>query len=627
MKMMKKTAFGAYSLVAGMLITLKYFFKPGITIQYPKKRRELPEGSRWLHTMTGMAGEGAASSCGSPGEMPPCMSACAANVASRDYIRLAAQGRFAESLALVREDIALPSVCGRVCTRPCETACKRNDFGDPIAINTIKRYVADYELRSHDKIPISKMEDNGKRVAVIGAGPAGLSAAFFLARFGYRVTIFEALPVAGGFLYIGIPSYRLPREILGAEVQAIVDLGVEIRYNTKVDSLDELFADGFEAVFIGVGALEEFELDIQGEELQGVYGGETFLKELALGSDVSKAKHVVVVGGGNTAIDCARSSMRLGAKSVTVLYRRTVAEMTAHHTEIEEAEEEGVEIRFLTAPKAVIGKRGAVCGIECLKMKLGERDASGRRRPIPIEGSEFIIEADRAITAIGRRPNLGWLENTGIEFTRRDTVQIDQATCATKRPGVYAGGDVVLGPGTATEAMGHGKKAALAIHAYLGGETQVSVLKKEEKMRSTLFEGGFVGEQPTTASSTKMPMEKLPAEERKHTFNEVEFGYTQEEAMQEAKRCLSCKLNYCVGCGYCRDVCPASCIEVGRIKLNHKEKIHYSLDLSKCMFCGFCVEVCPTTCLKMTKTYELASYDRTNMVLTKEDLLKGAKKR
>lgn len=627
MKMIKETASGAYSLVTGMLLTLKYLFKPAITIQYPKERRELPDRARWLHTMTGMAGEGAASSCMSSNEMPPCMSACAANVASRDYVRLAAQGRFAEALSLVREDIALPSVCGRVCTRPCEAACKRNDFGDPIAINAIKRFVAGYELRSHDKIPISKLENNGKRVAVIGAGPAGLSAAFFLARFGYSVTIFEALPVAGGYLYIGIPSYRLPREILGAEVQTIVDLGVEIRYNTKIDSLDKLFADGFQAIFIGVGALEEFKLDIPGEELKGVFPGETFLKELALGGKISKANHVVVVGGGNTALDCARSSMRLGAKDVTILYRRTVAEMTAHHIEIEEAEEEGVEIKFLSAPRAINGRNGVVTNIECLKMKLGERDASGRRRPIPIEGSEFIIAADRVITAIGRRPNLKWLENTGIEFSRTGTIKIDQKTCATKLPRVYAGGDVVLGPGTATEAMAHGKKAALAIHEYLGGRAeQVSVLKKEERMRSTLFDGGFVGEQPTTTSRTKMPMKKLPAEECKHNFNEVELGYTQEEAMQEAKRCLSCKLNYCVGCGYCRDVCPASCIEVGRIKLDHAEKIHYSLDLSKCMFCGFCVEVCPTNCLKMTKTYELASYDRLKMVLTKEDLLKGAKR-
>lgn len=630
MKIIKKTTFGAYSLVTGMLLTLKYLFKPSITVQYPKERRELPDRSRWLHTMTGMAGESAVSRCNLSNEMPPCMSACAANVASRDYVRLVAQGKFAESLALVREDIALPSICGRVCTRPCETACKRNDFGDPIAIDALKRFVAEFELRSHDKIPISKLPDNGKRVAIVGAGPAGLSAAFFLARFGYRVTIFEALPVAGGFLYIGIPSYRLPREVLDSEVQTIVDLGVEIKYNTKIDSLDKLFADGFEAVFLGVGALEEFKLDVPGEEFKGVYPGETFLKELALGGKIPKANHVVIVGGGNTAVDCARSSMRLGAKSVTILYRRTIAEMTAHHTEIEDAEEEGVKIKFLSAPKAVIGKNGVVSAMECLKMKLGERDASGRRRPVPIEGSEFIIEADRVITAIGRRPNLKWLENIEIEFSRTGTIKIDPKTCATKRPGVYAGGDVVIGPGTATEAMGQGKKAALAIHEYLGGGTRLSilsVLKKEERMRSTLFEGGFVGEQPTTTSRTRITMKKLSAEERKRNFNEVELGYTQEEAMQEAKRCLSCKLNYCVGCGYCRDVCPAACIEVGRIKLDNTEKIQYSLDLSKCMFCGFCVEVCPTACLKMTKTYELASYDRTKMVLTKEDLLKGAKGR
>lgn len=625
--MIKKTTFGAYSLFTGMLITLKYIFKPAVTIQYPKERRELPDRSRWLHTMTGMAGEGAESSCHSFNDTPPCMAACAANVDSRDYVRLIAQGKFAESLALIRENIALPSICGRVCTMPCERACtRRNDLGDPIAIKALQRFVAEYELSSHDKIPIPKLEDNGKRVAVVGAGPAGLSAAFFLARFGYRVTVFEALPVAGGCLYVGIPAYRLPREILGAEVQTILDLGVEIKYNTNVDSIDKLFADGFQAVFIGVGALEGFKLNIPGEELKGVYPGETFLKDLATGSNIPKAKHVVVVGCGSTAINCARSSMRLGAKSVTILYRRARADLPVNPTEIEDTEEEGVKIKFISAPKAIIGKNGAVCAIECLSMKLGERDASGRRIPIPMDGSGFIIKADRVITAIGRKPNLKWLENTGIEFSGTDTIKVDLKTCATKRPGVYAGGDVALGPATATEAMAHGKKAALGIHEYLIGETQVSIRKKRERMRGAPSEGGLVGEQPTATLRTRIPIKKLPPKERKHNFNEIEFGYTQEEAVQEAKRCLSHKVNYCIGCGCCRNICPTGCIEVGRININHVKRIHYSLDLSKCLFCGFCVEVCPTACLKMTKTYEIASYDRTKMVLTKEDLLKGAKK-
>jgi NADPH-dependent glutamate synthase beta subunit-like oxidoreductase len=408
-------------------------------------------------------------------DMPVCQATCPVNLDIRGYVGLIADGRFEESLHRIRERLPFAGVIGRICPHPCEDACNRGRQDEPLSICKLKRFVADFEMaeRGAVKIPEKAHPRDGK-VAVVGAGPAGLSCAHDLAVAGYGVTVFEALPVAGGMLAVGIPAYRLPKDVLKREVDVVEALGVEIKTDTRIGrdfTIDDLFGQGFGAVFLGIGAWKSQKLRIEGEDAEGVVDGVEFLRDLNLGREVRTGVKVGVIGGGNVAMDSARSALRKGAGKVSILYRRTRQEMPANPEEIDAAEAEGIEIQYLVAPVEVLREGGRARGLRCTRMELGEPDASGRRRPVPVPGSEFDIELDMILPAIGQAADLSWIDSSsGIEATKAGTLSVDPDTMATTRPGVFAGGDAVTGPDIAIRAVAAGKRAAVAIDSYLKGK-------------------------------------------------------------------------------------------------------------------------------------------------------------
>jgi len=508
---------------------------------------------------------------------PPCKDACPAHIDVQGYVALIGQNKFGEALELIRRTIPFPGVIGRVCNHPCEAACNRGQYDQSISICSLKRFVADWETADGGQQatdaqppaasaqpaagdPQSLIPSPTHRVAVVGAGPAGLTAAHDLALKGYQVTIFEALPVAGGMLAVGIPDYRLPRAVLDAEIARIQALGVEIRLNAPVGqangpTLDELRRD-YDAVFAGIGAHQEMQLRIEGESLDGVIPGVVFLRESNLGRPPRIGKHVAVVGGGNVAIDAARSALRLGAETVTIVYRRSRAEMPASPWEIEDAEEEGIHLHFLANPIRVLGQDGHVAGLECVHMELGEPDASGRRRPVPVPGSEFMLDVDTVIPAIGQAPELSFMGDSAAErvgTTRRGTLDADPVTLATCLPGVFAGGDAVSGPATAIEAIAAGKRAAESIHRFLQGE---ELSRPDQSLAPVPLD------QVDLRRAKKRPraaMPKLAPEVRSADFREVELGLPEEQAVAEALRCLNCAV--CSECRQCVTACQPHAID------------------------------------------------------------------
>jgi homotetrameric NADPH-dependent glutamate synthase len=487
---------------------------------------------------------------------PPCKAACPGEIDVQGYVALISQGKFKEALSLIRRAIPLPSVCGRVCTHPCETECNRGEVDEPIAIASLKRFVADYELKVGAEEIQPAPRTRKERVAIIGSGPAGLTAAHNLLLMGYGVTIFEALPVAGGMLAVGIPDYRLPKKILATEIEAIQKLGAEIKLNTPVGkdglTLDNIQQEGYKATFIAAGAHSNVKLDIPGEDLDGVYPGVYFLRETNLGNKVKVGKRVAVIGGGNVAIDAARTALRLGATETYIIYRRSREEMPASEEEIVEAEHEGITINYLANPVKILGKKGKVVGIECIRMKLGEPDASGRRQPIPVENSEFTIDVDMVIPAIGQVPDLSFAAEGKFKATRRGTLEVDNRSLATNIPGVFAGGDIVLGPATVIQAIAAGKRAAIAIDSYLRGKS----LPPEKKPLPTVT----IDEVDVTNVEKKkravMPV--MPPNKRVKSFDEVNLGFSEEAAVEEANRCLNCAV--CSGCRECEKTCQAKAI-------------------------------------------------------------------
>ena len=407
-------------------------------------------------------------------ERPICEETCPIHLDIRGYVGLIADGKFKESLDLIRQKLPFPATIGRICPHPCEEKCNRGKVDASLCIRDLKRFVADNQNQRQTDESIPKPEASGKKVAVIGSGPAGLTCAHDLAWLGYGVTVFEALPVAGGMLAVGIPEYRLPRDILNAEIGAIKRLGVEIKTNVRIGEdilLDDLFQQGFEAVFISVGCHNSLTLGIPGEEAEGVVHGVNFLRDLHLGKETPVGKKVAVIGGGNVAMDAARSCLRLGAGKVSILYRRSRQEMPASDEEIEAALNEKINIEYLVAPAELIANNGKVAGLKCIRMRLGEADASGRRRPVTIEGSEFVLELDMLIPAIGQRAELSFLPgDENIEVNRWGAIAANPNSLATSREGVFAGGDCVTGPWIAIEAISAGKKAALSIDEYLRGK-------------------------------------------------------------------------------------------------------------------------------------------------------------
>ena len=409
-------------------------------------------------------------------ETPICVETCPAHVDVRTYVGLIADGKYAEAVEVVRRTNPLPAICGRVCNHPCESACNRGKQDEPIAIDALKRFASDFELdlRKRGKLPLPKATPKkpNSRVAVVGAGPAGLTVAYDLALKGRECTIFEAAPVPGGMVWLGIPEYRLPRDIIQSDVEYIKALGVELKLNSPIDkkhTIDDLFKEGFRAVFLGIGAHKGLKLGVPGEEeLAGVLDCVVFLRRVNLGDTAKPGKKVIVIGGGNSAIDSARTALRVGADEVSILYRRSRREMPANPWEIEEAEREGVKIHYLAAPVKMIGENGRVARMLCTKMKLGKLDASGRRSPIPMECSEFEIENDCVVPAISQEPDLAFLhEGHGLKISKWNSFVVDERTMATNRPGVFAAGDSVTGPATVIQAIAAAHAAADSMDKYL----------------------------------------------------------------------------------------------------------------------------------------------------------------
>ncbi|MBU2598306.1 MAG: FAD-dependent oxidoreductase, partial [Actinobacteria bacterium] len=467
-----------------------------------------------------------------------CENACPANVDVPSYVTLIAAGRYKEALDIHRKRNPFPAICGRVCPAFCEDKCKRGDVDEPIAIRALKRFMSDHEME-HPWNPKTIEEPKEEKVAIIGSGPAGLSAAYRLATWGYKVTIFEALPVVGGMMMVGIPDYRLPKDIINFEVDAIRRLGVEIKLNSPIGNdmtLNDLIDHGYSAIIVAVGAQKSMKLRIPGEELEGVLSGIDFLKDVNLGKDIDlKDKKVVVIGGGNVAIDSSRSALRLGAKDVQILYRRTKMDMPAHKDEIEGAEKEGIKMNFLTTPVEILGNNGEVSGIECINMRLGEFDRSGRKRPMPIDGSECTIDIDVVITAIGQALDTSFLtKDTEIKTSKSRFFETDSKTMATNTEGIFIAGDAVNGPATVIEAIVSGEKAALGVDNYLRER-----MAKEKPKETITIERTFELEE---GEIPRINMPVLELKERLSNFNEVELRLSEENAIFEAKRCLRCDL-------------------------------------------------------------------------------------
>ena len=493
-------------------------------------------------------------------DISPCRLACPAGVNPQGYIALISAGKYKEALDLVRDRIAFAAVCGRVCHHPCEAQCKRAEYDQPIAIRALKRFLSDWEDKNSEQKTEGRRQKAEKskkeKIAIIGSGPAGLSCAYDLAREEYSVTVFESLSVAGGMLAVGIPEYRLPKKILNKEIKMIQDLGIEIKTNTRIgDKIS--FSDlrnkmGYKAVFIAAGAHKGLKLGIPGEGMRGVLDCVAFLREANLGKLKQVKGKVAVIGGGNAAVDSARTALRLGASRVTIIYRRTRVEMPADEEEIRAAEEEGVSIVYLTAPLRIIEKNGKLCKVVCQKMKLGEPDDSGRRRPVPIPKTDFTVEIDMLIPAISQSPDLSFIQDDhGISISKWNTIDADTDTCQTAKEGIFAGGDVTSGPSTVIEAIAAGKKAAVSIMAYLTGKDLE--YKTVNGAPSELDVGDYL------APEKRVRMQELNIKARIKNFSEVDLGFSEEDARREAERCLNCGI--CSGCGECEKTCQANAID------------------------------------------------------------------
>ena len=458
----------------------------------------------------------------------PCSHTCPANIDVPRYIRFVADGKPDAALAVIREKIPFPSVCGLVCFHPCETKCRRGQLDEALAIRMLKRFASE-NGNGLWKQKFKLAASTGKKVAVIGSGPAGLTSAFYLTKLGHRVTVFEALPEAGGMMRVGIPDYRLPKDILRNEIKEIENLGVTIKTSSRVSSPETLMKEGFDAVFVATGAHQGTKLGVSGEDSPGVSDCVTFLRDISLGKSVKVGKRVAVTGGGNAAIDSARSALRLGAGEVTILYRRTEEEMPANPEEVEQARAEGIKFEFLVNPTR-ISLAGNALEVECIRMKLGAVDSSGRKRPEPQQGSEFRMTFDNVIEAIGQQPEIP--AQFGLAVGRGNVIVADPDTLATSKAGIFAGGDAMSGPASVIEAIASGRQAAISIDRYLGGDGLIDVmLAPPEKELPALEE----------AEEKRRPkMLELAVAGRIKSFAQVERGYGRRKATEEANRCLRC---------------------------------------------------------------------------------------
>ncbi len=478
----------------------------------------------------------------------PCQHTCPVGINIPKYVAHIADGEYLEAVNTIRDRNPFPAICGRICHHPCEGRCRRGELDDAVAIKALKRFAADWyfdhirELPEPDPFP----RIHSQKVAVVGAGPTGLSCAYFLAQMGYPVTVFEALPIGGGMLSVAIPDFRLPREVIEKEIDYIAKRGVEIKYDTPINvnfTIEDIKDSGFEAVFIAAGAQKSQIIGIPGEleDIEGFYYGLRFLRDVKVGKSVKIGRRVAVIGGGNVALDSSRTALRIGADEVSIFYRRSREEMPVTEVEYDEALAEGVQVNFLVSPTRLVSDDWKATGLQCVHMKLGEPDASGRRRPIPIPGSEFFAPADTVIAAVGQAPDLSFLPpDSALERTRWETLAVDENRLATNVPGVFAGGDFVSGPGMVIEAIAVGRRGAIAIDKYLRGDT--SRVEMYDLKPSVIQEEISGEEEQSWEPQFRPETPHLPLQERKGSFKEIELSFSEEKARQEAKRCLRCDL-------------------------------------------------------------------------------------
>jgi NADH-quinone oxidoreductase subunit F len=497
----------------------------------------------------------------------PCQNACPAYCDPPSYIEAILERRFSQGRDTVMETIPLPGVLGRVCFHPCENACQRNKYDEPIAICQLKRVLAD-EVRN---FPNMEQEVDGwkykgrllreerkknpkAKVAIVGSGPAGLAVAYYLSLIGYRPTVFESLPVLGGMLRVGIPDFRLPQDILDEEIQEIADEGVEFKVNTRIGedfTIDDLFNDGYEAVFVAVGAHRGLKLGIPGEEegLNGYVDAASFLRRVSLGDETKPGDKVVVIGGGSVAFDALRDCLRIGCAESHLAYRRTKEEAPAGLIEIHEAEQEGAIMHFLAAPLRILSENGQITGIELQRMEMGPPDERGRRAPVPIEGATFVIECDSVVAAIGQEPETEIFGKAGLNVTKKKTFEVNPVTFETNRPGVFAAGDAVLGPATVVEAIGTGHRAALHMDRYLNGdksspevERKYEAFKLQDRFSKLIVELTKIEGNSLDAIKGRFRERMLciPHERRVPGFMEIECGFPRDSYIREALRCTRC---------------------------------------------------------------------------------------
>ena len=522
----------------------------------------------------------------------PCKLNCPAHTDCQNYLKQIALGNDYEAVRIIKEKLPLPASIGRICPHPCETACRRQMVEEPIAIAQLKYFAADRVLASANPYRPQLAPNTGKNVAVIGGGPGGLTAAYFLAVKGHNVTIFEAMPQMGGMLRYGIPEYRLPKKVLDAEIREIQELGVVMKNHVKIGkdiSFDEI-RTGYDAVLVAIGAWKSSTARCPGEELEGVLGGIDFLREVALGKSPDIGDKVAVVGGGNTAMDACRTAVRLGAKEVYIVYRRTQAEAPAEEIEIEEAKEEGVIFRFLTNPAEIIGENGHVKEIKLQIMELGEPDESGRRSPVPVEGKFDTLPIDTVIAAIGQKIDIKGLEE--LEQNKWGNIIADQNTFRTSLDGVFAVGDATnKGASIAIEAIGEANKAASVIDAYLNG-LDIPYRKPYVSEREVTEE-----EFRDREKKARVLMPQRPPQERNKDFQEINYGFFEEEARKEAARCLECGCHDYKDCKLI-DYANWYDLDVERLKgevhpsFKEDKLVVIERDQGKCILCNLCVRTC-----------------------------------